>query len=71
MTWYMYEGTSYRISGGNTWVGMGGVDMYHHNRQVWVGFSYCDTYQFDCVQMTNSQSILVMTNCDAHSYVLS
>ena len=25
--------------------GVGGVDMYHHSRQVEVGLRYCDTYQ--------------------------
>ena len=45
-----------------SWDSIGGVDMYHYNRQVGVGLRYCDTYQLSlCVR-----SVVVITlscNC--------
>jgi len=48
-------------------LGIGGVHMYHHSRQVGVGLRYCDTYQLRlCVR-----SVVVITsscNCRTESW---
>ena len=47
-------------------LGVGGVHMYHHSRQVGVGLRYCDTYQLRlCVRSV--VAITLSCNCRTES----
>jgi hypothetical protein len=48
-------------------LGVGGVHMYHHSRQVRVGLRYCDTYQLRlCVRSV--VAITLSCNCCTESW---
>ena len=48
-------------------LGVGGVHMYHHSRQVRVGLRYCDTYQLRlCVRSV--VAITLSCNCRTESW---
>jgi hypothetical protein len=48
-------------------LGVGGVHMYHHSRQVGVGLRYCDTYQLRlCVRSV--VAITLSCNCRTESW---